>query len=40
MAGLIAVPEDGLLYVYRGNPCDGALEKHSLDDDQKVNEDA
>ena len=32
VAGLISVPEDGLLYAYRGNPCEGAVTEYSLED--------
>ncbi len=32
VAGLIAIPEDGLLYAYRGNPCEGVVKEYSLED--------
>ena len=32
VAGLIAIPEDGLLYAFRGNPCEGAVKEYSLKD--------
>ena len=32
VAGLIAVPEDGLLLAYRGNPCEGEVREYRLNE--------